>query len=73
MQNIADLAASGGYYVSPEICRELRHIDNGVNHIHLDHDILKYDKWQQKCDPATVFVHKQGKYQCDKINVFQCF
>jgi len=61
-QNIADIAESGRYYVNPEICCELRHIDNGVNHIHLDHDILKNEKWQQKCDPATVFIHGQGKY-----------
>jgi len=72
VQNIADLASSGRYYVNPEICCELRHIDNGVNHIHLDHDILKYDKWRQKCDPATVFVHEKGTVSTNVIKLIHC-
>lgn len=59
-QNVADLAGSGHYYVTPEICRELKHIDSGINHIRLDHDILKTERWNRICDPATTFVHRQG-------------
>ena len=69
MQNISDLSSSGRYYVSPELCCELRHIDNGVNHIHLDHAFLKNERWQQMCDPATVFVHKQGEFSLFCVTV----
>jgi len=42
------------------MCRELKHIDNGINHIRLDHDILKTERWNRLCGPSTTHVHKQG-------------
>ena len=60
LQNIADIAGTGHYYVTPEMCRELKHIDNGVNHIRLDHDILKTERWNRLCNPSTTYIHKQG-------------
>lgn len=60
-QNIADLSSSGNYYVTPEICRELRHIDAGANHIRLDHDLLtNVPAWHKEANPSTVSVHRQG-------------
>lgn len=59
---INDMANSGHYYVTPEINRELRHINNGIDHIRLDNQFLNTSpEWGQKWNPARTSIEMQGK------------
>lgn len=61
-RDIRDVTSTGVYYVTPEVCRELKHVDNGVNHIRLDHDLLQNSEWNKTCNPSTTSWHKEGKH-----------
>lgn len=61
---ISDLAGSGHYYVTPEITRELRHINSGIDHIRLDHDFLNSSReWGQQWNPQRTYREMQGAAQ----------
>ena len=52
----------GSYYVTPEMTRELKHIDYGADHIRLDNDFLRSSStWGTKLnDPAVVAQDQAG-------------
>ncbi len=55
---------NGAYYVTPEMTRELKHIDFGADHIRLDNDFLRSSKaWGTKLnDPDTVARDRAGLF-----------
>jgi len=57
--DVKTLGSSGGYYVTPEMCRELEHIDNGVAHIRLDQSMLDNEMWNNMCDPEVTSKHRR--------------
>lgn len=60
---INNLQKNQQYYVTPEICRELRHIKNGVQHMRLDDDLLRSSKeWCQKNNPHSLETERKVKY-----------
>ena len=60
---LGDMMGSGHYYVTPEMTRELRHINNGVDHIKLDHDFLhSSQEWAQRWGPAQTMTEREGKF-----------
>lgn len=55
-QNIRDFAASGNYYCTDEMSRELAAINSGLEHMKLDADITNSSKdWQKKHNPADTY------------------
>ena len=59
-QQLGDVMGSGNFYVSPEMSRELRRIDHGVDHIKLDHDFLGSSReWAQQWPQAD--SERQGE------------
>lgn len=52
---IHEVMGSGAYYVTPDICRELQHMKNGVSHINLDTNLLKSStEWASKFDHNAI-------------------
>ena len=59
---VGDLMNSGQYYVTPEICRELKHINNGVDYIKLDQNFVNTSReFATKFDPGTIAAERVGK------------
>ena len=59
--SVRGISSDGCHYVTPEICRELSHIDHGVAHIRLDHQLLDNKDWNKLCDQRRVAKHRQGR------------
>ncbi|CAD5115748.1 DgyrCDS4693 [Dimorphilus gyrociliatus] len=58
---INSLQKNKQYYVTPEICRELRHLKNGVQHMRLDDDLLRSSReWCQKNDAHSLEMERKG-------------
>lgn len=58
-KNIEGLTEGGWHYMTPQICRELKHIHTGVTHIRLDHDFLNNNMWNNMCDKKATAQHKE--------------
>ncbi|KAK2151879.1 hypothetical protein LSH36_347g00009 [Paralvinella palmiformis] len=51
----------GDFYATPEVCREMKHIESGIDHIRLDHDFLRSSReWGNQWSPESVNMSKQG-------------
>lgn len=60
---IQDYTQSGNYYVTPEVAREVRHLDNGVNHIRLDYDLVNTDKdWAERWRGKGAMQEQAGRH-----------
>jgi len=63
-QNVQHMRQSGQFYVTPEVDRELKHIEQGVDHIRLDHDLMTTSKeWGSKFNPNAATNEKRGRYR----------
>ena len=61
--DLGELMNHQQYYTTPEVGRELKHIDNGINHIRLDNSFLETSRdWPHKFDRATLAREKQGGF-----------
>lgn len=62
--NVQQVRHSGQFYVTPEVDKELRHIESGVDHMRLDHDLLSSSKeWGTKFNPHETAREKQAACQ----------
>ena len=60
-RDLGQVMHSGDYYVTPEVCREMKHVNSGIDHIRLDHDFLRSSReWGNKWNPESVNMSKQG-------------
>ena len=61
-EDVTRLSRSGNYYVTPELARNLEHLQNTVNHINLDNEFLSNSKqWRKKFDEQKLIQDKNGK------------
>ena len=59
--NIQDVRTpSGQVCVTPEVHRELKRIENGINHIRLDHDISRSSQGWGNTNATA--IEKKGEY-----------
>ena len=69
--NVQQVRHSGQFYVTPEVDKELRHIESGVDHMRLDHDLLSSSKeWGTKFNPHETAREKQGRNKI--VNYIVC-
>lgn len=60
--DVQDVMFSGNYPVTPAVCRELKHIENGVDLIKLDqHFKESCQSWGNKFDPQTTLNDRQAR------------
>ena len=59
---VGNLMHSGSYYVTPEICRELKHIQTGADYIKLDQNFVSSSRdFSNKFDPNMIATEIMGK------------
>ena len=62
-RDVREILSGGQYYVTPELGRELRSIDKGINHINLDNAFLQSSRsWGNRFDQGQLMAEKQGKF-----------
>ena len=60
--DLTDLAHSGQYHLTPQMKRELYHINNGINHVKFDNQLLNSSPgWANNFNSASLAVEKQGE------------
>ena len=68
---VNDMVTSGHYYVSPEMERELKYINSGIDHIKLDHQLLNSSKeWGKAWGEPRTAREMHGMYLKDIYSMY---
>ena len=60
-RDVQEVLGTGQFYVTPELTRELRHINSGVDHIRLDQDLMASSDWGARFDPKALVQEQTGE------------